>query len=96
MRLPIQLTALQESHPVELISMELSLSRVDLLQVASTSRNNLKLLPLSKRSTQKVPPTPAAPLLSCQLPAQERRASARLPFGAQLSDPESFLGPSRW
>jgi hypothetical protein len=34
--------------------MELSLSRVDLLQVGSTGRNNLRLLPLSKRSTQKV------------------------------------------
>jgi hypothetical protein len=34
--------------------MELSLSRVDLLQVGTTSRNTLKLLPLSKRSTQKV------------------------------------------
>ena len=34
--------------------MELSLSRVDLLQVSSTSRNTLRLLPLSKRSTQKV------------------------------------------
>lgn len=34
--------------------MELSLSRVDLLQVGSTARNNLRLLPISKRSTQKV------------------------------------------
>jgi Bardet-Biedl syndrome 7 protein len=34
--------------------MELSLSRVDLLQVGSTARNNLRLLPLQKRSTQKV------------------------------------------
>ena len=34
--------------------MELTLSRVDLLQVSSTSRNTLRLLPLSKRTTQKV------------------------------------------
>jgi Bardet-Biedl syndrome 7 protein len=34
--------------------MELSLSRVDLLQVGSTARNNVRLLPISKKSTQKV------------------------------------------
>ena len=45
--------------------MELSLSRCDLLQVASTSRNTLKLLPISKRSTQKVVVGDNAGVVNC-------------------------------